>query len=214
MKLSRSRGSESGFSLTELIIVVGIIGILIAVAVPAIGSYIRTYKIRGAIQEVSTALADARAKAISKTTNFGVIFIILDANSPGNTTGQVAYLWVLEDDVNGGAGVRQTTTALLNNPAQLGPIHYLPLGINFSNPQAGGNNNRGLRFNRLGAMCNPGSTPGEPCPALDAGTNYLYWDAANQRALVTITQPQTTLKAQISVLPGGRIQVTRSWTVS
>ncbi len=47
----RSR-SQGGFSLVEMLIVVAIVMIMAAVALPNIGQYLRTYKIRGASQVV------------------------------------------------------------------------------------------------------------------------------------------------------------------
>jgi Tfp pilus assembly protein FimT len=196
-----------------LLIVVGIIGILLAVAVPAIARFIKVYRIQAAAQQVAGEIANARAKAISKNTNLGVLFMVLDPNTAGNPSNGVAYRYVLEDNINGGTGARQATTALLANTAQLGPLRWLPQSVVFTTPTAGANNNSGMRFTGMGAMCNP-SGAAEPCPALNyPGTSYVYWDPASQQGLVTLMQQDTNLKAQVSVQSGGRVAIARSWTV-
>src|SRR5262245_44460033 len=86
---SRVSQGEAGFSLIELLAVVGIIAIMAAVSVPAIGRYIRNYQIRGATQQVASEIQTARNKAIMKNTNRGVAFLTLDDKS---------YRWAIEDD--------------------------------------------------------------------------------------------------------------------
>ena len=50
------KGATAGFSMIELLVVVALIAIMAAFALPGIAGYIRNYRIRGAVNEVASAL--------------------------------------------------------------------------------------------------------------------------------------------------------------
>jgi len=195
--VSGLRARERGFSLIEMLIVVAIIAIMAAVALPNIGQFIRNYKIRGAAQQVAGELQAARSKAIMTNTNAGVSFVVVDADS---------YRYVMED---------------LPAGEQLSPLRDLPTGVRFvvaATPPAGPS----LRFNRLGGYCNPAAGGG--CTAAvavtctaeeistrcnrEAGASFVGTDsgaALSGSLVLTLLEENTGLQRTIRIVPGGRV---------
>jgi prepilin-type N-terminal cleavage/methylation domain-containing protein len=194
--VSVPRSSEHGFSLIELLIVVVLIVVMAAVALPNIGGYIRNYKVRGAAQAVASEITTARSKAIMTNTNAGVFFEIVDANS---------FRYVLADNEAG---------------EELGPLQDLPSGIAFV-PATAANSGPSLRFGRLGQACNPLASPSTcpasavaPCTAQEtasrcndnAGGNFISQDAgAGGGMTVTVRELNTNLQRTVRIAPGGRV---------
>jgi prepilin-type N-terminal cleavage/methylation domain-containing protein len=192
--VSVPRRNDQGFGLIELLIVVAIIAIMAAVALPNIGGYIRNYKVRGAAQDVAGELQAARSKAIMTNTNAGVYFVVVDNNS---------YRWVLADNAAG---------------ERLGPLRDLPSNIQFVAGAA-----PALRFSRLGAMCDPteSSCPdlqtgidvctaqevsGLRCPSVAGGGNFLSPDPSTTGGMVvTVLEANTGLQRTVRLSPGGRV---------
>jgi len=66
--------SQAGLTLFELLIVLGIIACLIAIASPHMGRFSSGYKLRGAAREVATDLQYARLIAVKENKAFQVVF--------------------------------------------------------------------------------------------------------------------------------------------
>ncbi len=191
---------ERGFSLIETLIVVVIIAIMAAVALPNIGQYIRNYRIKGAAQLVAGELNSARSRAIMSNTNLGVSFVVVDRNT---------YRFVQED-------IEEASTDRLSG------LKRLPTGVIFV-PTALADGGPTIRFLRLGGFCNPAATsttcrtavpldkrytPATEGSILDAGTMDQPYIGAEATGAVEIRVRETStgLERTVRIAPGGRVQ--------
>jgi hypothetical protein len=180
-----------------MLIVVVIVAIMAAVALPNIGQYLKNYRIKGATQLVAGELNAARSKAIMSNTNNGVSFVVLDRDH---------FRFVLED----AAGTADSLSGL----------KMLPTGVIFA-PTTLADGGATLRFLRLGGFCNPAATStgclaavGEPlrhtgpeASLLDTDTRdkpYIGQEAAGT-VEIRVREITTGLERTIRIAPGGRV---------
>jgi prepilin-type N-terminal cleavage/methylation domain-containing protein len=69
-----SRHEAKGFSLLELMVVIGIFGVLLAIAVPGVAGYLRASRLRGAAGTLASDLRYARSLATAQRHTFAVTF--------------------------------------------------------------------------------------------------------------------------------------------
>lgn len=93
-------GRFRGFSLIELLVVLSIMGLFLAVSIPALSTLRSGIVLRAAAQEASASLHFARSRAISRDINTGVKFTM--------TGGK--WVYTIYDDVDGD-GVRNDDIA-------------------------------------------------------------------------------------------------------
>jgi prepilin-type N-terminal cleavage/methylation domain-containing protein len=191
---------ERGFSLVEMLIVVAIVAVMAAVALPNIGQYIRNYRIKGAAQAVAGELQSARSRAIMSNTNLGVSFVVLDRDT---------YRFVQED-------------VPAASVERFGPLRRLPTGVFFV-PSGLTDPGPTLRFQRLGGFCNPAALSGtcraavpvgerfttNEASVLDSGTmdgSYIGGDPAAVGTMeIRVRETSTGLERTVRVAPGGRV---------
>ena len=186
---------DAGFSLVEVLTVVGIIMILAAVAFPNIAGYMRRYQVRGATQQVATALQDARTRAIMRNANGGVSLVVVAANR---------YRVVYDDVIqNPGGGAPDPED-------QLDRLRVLPGAVEFDVNPAGALST-GVRFTRLGALASY-SFAASPCKAAEPAPTCVVApglgfgiDAAGG-AVLRLVDRQNGLQRDITIALGGRIQ--------
>lgn len=126
--MSRVVSTERGFSLTELLLVVAMVGTLAAVAVPLSGNLMATMKLNEASRLIERELADARLRAVSSNralrvrTNCPaagfvrtVEFMNTAADNAANRCLNSAYPFPADDD-------------LMTLPNYDGPVRPIPSG--------------------------------------------------------------------------------------
>lgn len=72
--MRKKLNNKSGFTMTELVVVIAIIGITLAIAIPSFLTYRPTMRLKGAARDISTTLQWARMKAVSENNRMEIQF--------------------------------------------------------------------------------------------------------------------------------------------
>lgn len=91
--------SERGYTLVELMTVLGVVGILMAIAAPAIQNHIALQQIRGAAREVVTSLREARDSAVNEGVPRYVVFDVASTPRTYQVWKYDGTDWVSESNV-------------------------------------------------------------------------------------------------------------------
>ena len=68
------RPDAKGFSLLELMVVVGVFGLLVAISIPGISGYLRATRIKGAADTMAADLRYARSLSSAQRKTYAVLF--------------------------------------------------------------------------------------------------------------------------------------------
>jgi len=119
---------ENGFSLVELLIVGALVGVLAAIAVPAIAGAVRQYAVTTASQQVVSAIRSARVQAVGRNQVLHVhfeaaagTFQVMDNAVPPAAVGSLFSLPVGTQFVDADTDIEFDTSGRLSTPA-LAPI--------------------------------------------------------------------------------------------
>jgi prepilin-type N-terminal cleavage/methylation domain-containing protein len=180
--------SQAGFTLTELLVVVSIIGIVVGLSLPNLARSIDNAKLNGATQKLAAVYQDARLRAAQNNSIYEIVVsppgvtparicIDLDANRVcGN--GDPVTVFPTHISLSGG-GVPGLTTAQLGfSPSDLDPA-------------------LGTGWNGLGIPCQR-SSAASPCAAI-GWVQYLQLQRSGGDMLFSA----------VTVSPTGRIKI---WT--
>lgn len=79
MVLKKKSAYESGFSLMELLVITGIIGIILSISIPYISSSLPDYRLRSATRDIVSLMQELKFRAVKENATAAVIFDV-----PGN----------------------------------------------------------------------------------------------------------------------------------
>lgn len=74
MKIGRDVYSSKGFTLTEIMVTIGVAALLMGIAIPSFISWLPTLRLSDGARQVALELQEARMKAISQNTRFRLNF--------------------------------------------------------------------------------------------------------------------------------------------
>ena len=182
--------SQAGFTLTELLVVVAIIGIVAGLSLPNFTRSIDNAKLKAATQQLAAMYQDARLRATQSNTPYQVLL-----SAPGVTPPQTC----IDLDGNGACSAGDPVSVF---PTQVSLSNAgVPQGLNaaelgFSPAQI--NQALGIGWNGLGMPCQKSSSAA-PCATVPGWVQYLQFRRSGGDVLY----------GAVAVSPTGRV---KTWT--
>jgi Tfp pilus assembly protein FimT len=145
--------------MVELLVVIGIIGIMAGVMLPAMVNFLRLYAVRGGVSQVASEIQTARAQAIKRNANNGYVFAVL-SETTYQSFGEDAPALAQTSAPSSLAPAQRRNLTQATQDGLARQVQTLPQGYRF---RAGGTVN-GFCFDRLGMRWNLGTNP--QCPTV------------------------------------------------
>lgn len=135
---------NSGFTLIELMIAIAIIGIMTAIAVPAVMNWLPNYRLKAAARDLYSNMQKAKIEAV-KSNKDALISFVAGTYVPAGRIGSY-QVFVDDSPVNGAFDAGEQVLAQINMPKNVS-LYF----NNFSGNTAGFNS-RGLPCSGLGSV--------------------------------------------------------------
>ncbi len=167
--------SEMGFSLTELMVVAGIIGILVAIAIPNYLDWNRKYKLKDAVGQIHANINMARLNAINQNQTATITVAQASSASPVTVT------------FSGISGQAQLT---FDSEISMTNATGSAVGGGVSSPQTVQINSMGLRLNTGNAnnLCISNTGAGVTCSSTTSQAfNFMNTRGINYRIVILPT---------------------------
>jgi len=187
---AKSRGpfaSRGGFTLTELLVVLAIIGVVVGVAIPNLTRSIDNAKLKAATEQLAAVYQDARLRATQTNTPYQVLL------SSATTAASSQVCVDLNGD--GACGAGDPATAF---PAQVSLSNVVPVALNATQlgfTPATIDQTLGIAWNGFGMPCQRSSSAA-PCATVAGWVQYLQFQRSGGDVLY----------AAVAVSPTGRVK--------